>query len=123
MENKEDYFMNSNVFISGIQVNDIKKGDSTYQQMSIGYYDYNGEESSFLTSIMPETSMEQYQNSLLGALNSKSVTEAIYGPVLTDLTAIKDSDDQKHLIGFESSYGLILKNEVRLYAQEKPFEQ
>ena len=123
MENKEDYFMESNVFISGIQVNDVKKGDSTYQQMSIGYYDYKGEESSFLTSIMPEASMEQYQNSLLGALNSKSVTEAIYGAVLTDLTTIKDSDDQKHLIGFESSYGLILKNEVRLYAQEKPFEQ
>ena len=115
--------MESNVFISGIQVNDVKKGDSTYQQMSIGYYDYKGEESSFLTSIMPEASMEQYQNSLLGALNSKSVTEAIYGAVLTDLTTIKDSDDQKHLIGFESSYGLILKNEVRLYAQEKPFEQ
>lgn len=115
--------MESNVFISGIQVNDIKKGGEIYQQMSINYCDKNGAESSFLTSIMPENSMEQYQNGLLGALNSSTLTGAIYGAVLTDLTTIKDSDDQKHLIGFESSYGLILKNEVRLYEQEKGFEQ
>ena len=115
--------MEDNVFVSGIQINDIKKGEATYQQMSINYCDRNGEESSFLTSIMPESSMEQYQSGLLGALNSRTLTGAIYGAVLTDLTAIKDSDDQKHLIGFESSYGLILKNEVRLYNQEQAFEQ
>ena len=62
MENKEDYFMESNVFISGIQINDINKGGVNYQQMSINYCDKNGDESSFLTSIMPENSMEQYQN-------------------------------------------------------------
>ena len=123
LENKEDYFMEDNVFVSGIQINDIKKGEATYQQMSINYCDRNGEESSFLTSIMPESSMEQYQSGLLGALNSRTLTGAIYGAVLTDLTAIKDSDDQKHLIGFESSYGLILKYEVRLYNQEQAFEQ
>lgn len=115
--------MESNVFISGIQINDINKGGVNYQQMSINYCDKNGDESSFLTSIMPENSMEQYQNGLLGALNSTTLTGAIYGAVLTDLTVIKDSDDQKHLIGFESSYGLILKNEVKLYEQAKGFEQ
>lgn len=115
--------MESNVFISGVHVNEVKKGEINYQQMSINYCDKDGEESSFLTSIMPESLMSQYQKGLLGALHTKNFTEAIFGAVLTDLTTIKDSDDQNHLIGFESSYGLILKNEVRLYNQEQIFEQ
>ena len=109
--------MDSNVFISGIKINEIKKSNQNgYQQMSISFFDKDGKESSFLTSIMTAESMQQYEKSLLEILKSKNWTQAIYGPELTNLTTIKDSDDEKHLIGFETKRGLILKNEIRLYS-------
>ncbi|MBQ3214140.1 MAG: hypothetical protein IJB10_03965 [Clostridia bacterium] len=109
--------MDTNVFISKIQINQIKKSKSSIelQQMSIGFYDKDGEESSFLTSIMSTDKMDNYQQNLLGALNSTNWIQAIHGAVLTNLTTIKDEEDQTHLIGFESPFGLILKNEVKLY--------
>ncbi|MBR1984902.1 MAG: hypothetical protein IKA31_04090, partial [Clostridia bacterium] len=67
-------------------------------------------------SIMTEESMQKYEQSLLEILQSKNWTQAIYGPNLTNLTTIKDSDDEKHLIGFETTRGMILKNEVKLYS-------
>ena len=111
--------MDTNVFISKIEINQIRKSKSSVelQQMSIGFYDKDGEESSFLTSIMPTDKMDSYQQNLLGALNSTNWIQAVHGAILTNLTIIKDEDDQSHLIGFESPFGLILKNEVKLYEQ------
>lgn len=117
--------MDTNVFISKVERNQINRGSkSGYHQMSIGYCDKDGEESCFLTSIMTETAMDNYEHNLLGALNSTNWTQAIYGATLVDLTTILDSDDSHHLIGFESPFGLILKNEVKLYSHEPemPFE-
>lgn len=109
--------MDTNVFISGIEINEIKKTNQNgYRQMSISFFDKDGKESSFLTSIMTEESMQKYEQSLLEILQSKNWTQAIYGPNLTNLTTIKDSDDEKHLIGFETTRGMILKNEVKLYS-------
>ena len=109
--------MDSNVFISKIQINEITKKQNSvcYKQMSISYCDKDGEESSFLTSIMSPQAMDVYEQSLLSALNSINWTQAIYGARLTNLTTILDVDDNKHLIGFESPFGLILKNEVKIY--------
>ena len=111
--------MDTNVFISKIQINQIKKSQNSLelQQMSIGFYDKDGEESSFLTSIMSVDKMDNYQQNLLSALNSTNWIQAVHGAILTNLTIIKDEDDQSHLIGFESPFGLILKNEVKLYDQ------
>ena len=117
--------MDTNVFISKIEINEIKRGaKSGFHQMSIGYCDKDGAESYFLTSIMTEQAMNSYEQNLLGALNSTNWTQAIYGATLVDLTTILDTDDKKHLIGFESPFGLILKNEVKLYdhTPEMPFE-
>lgn len=115
--------MDTNVFISKIEINQIRKSKSSVelQQMSIGFYDKDGEESSFLTSIMPTDKMDSYQQNLLGALNSTNWIQAIHGAMLTNLTTIRDEEDQSHLIGFESPFGLILKNEVKLYEQTPTF--
>ena len=115
--------MDTNVFISKIEINQIRKSKSSVelQQMSIGFYDKDGEESSFLTSIMPTDKMDSYQQNLLGALNSTNWIQAIHGAMLTNLTTIRDEEDQSHLIGFESPFGLILKNEVKLYEQAPTF--
>ena len=123
---KRDYFlMDANVFISKVERNQINRGSkSDYHQMSIGYCDKDGEEGYFLTSVMTEQAMDSYERNLLGALNSTNWIEAIYGATLVDLTTILDSDNNQHLIGFESPFGLILKNEVKLYdhTPEMPFE-
>ena len=64
--------MDNNVFISGIKINEIKKTNQNgYQQMSISFFDKDGKESSFLTSIMTTEAMQKYEQNLSPKNRSK----------------------------------------------------
>jgi len=110
--------MDKNVFISKIEIYEIQrpvKTSANKKQLSIYIFDKNGEETIMSTSIMSPEDIEKYKRNLLNALNSHSWLQAIYSANPVNLTTILDSEDSNRIIGLESDYGLILKNEIKIY--------
>lgn len=104
--------MDKNVFISSVSIDETIRQDSRI--MTIHYYDKNGEEGKFLSSIMKHSDMENYKNGVLNAINCRNWTQVLHTPVLEDCTRVCD-DDEDITVGLNSRFGFIGKSKVELY--------
>lgn len=101
--------MEDNVFISSIQITNTKKENT--QRMTIHYYDKQGEESEFVSSIMKTTEMEKYKKDILKVLNCKNLTQMLHTPVLEDCSPVTD---EGLIVGLKLRRGFIGKSGVEL---------
>ena len=110
--------MDKNVFISKVEIYDIKKDvteNARNHQVSICFFDKNGQESVLLSSIMTNDNANKYKQNLLNLLDCRNWTEVKYNAMPLNLTTILDEEDNSRIIGLESKKGLILKNEIKFY--------
>ena len=113
--------MDKNVFISKVEIYNIKKDSSVNErnnQVSISFFDKDGNESILMSSIMTIDKANKYKQNVLTLLNCRNWTEVKYCAMPINLTTIVDSDDSSRIIGLESDNGLILKNEIKLYIKK-----
>lgn len=101
--------MDINVFISHVSINEKQNS----KMLTINYYDKNGEEGTFLSSLMKEKEMENYKNGVLNAINCKNWTQVLHTPILEDCTRVCDEGDIT--VGLNSRFGFISKSKVELY--------
>ncbi len=103
--------MDSNVFISRVTIDETKRLNS--QVMTINYFDKNGEEGKFISSIMKNADMENYKKGVLNAINCSNWTQVLHTPILEDCTRV--CDEQNTTVGLNSRLGFIGKSKVELY--------
>lgn len=103
--------MDKNVFISRVTIEETKRPNT--QVMTINYFDKNGEEGKFTSSIMKTTEMEHYKKAVLKSINCKNWTQVLHTPILEDCTRI--CDEHNITVGLNSRFGFIGKSKVDLY--------
>ncbi len=106
--------MNTYYFISKSEIVPI----NNFCRVEITLFDKNNNKEKFNTSLMSKYNANKYMQAILKGLNSADWFEVKYGINPTCLTPILDKD-KKEIVALSFDGGVLYKNEVSIYEQER----
>jgi len=108
--------MKKEVIISKKELIDSNKNIlKNYKQIKLSVTDEAGCEDYLLSSLLNQNELSQYENNLLKAFDATNWMQIIYSAVPIIATAIFDNEKSHSIARLETSFGIILKNEVKIF--------